>query len=176
MSTSKTPGAGGNSVAVADVNGDGNPDLVMTDACISLNSYCTGDGSLGVLIHTALSVSPTSINFGNQTVGSISSPQSVTLMNGGSIALTISLIGITGANSNAFTQRNNCPSSVPVNGSCNINLTLTPVAAGSATASLTIKDSALGSPQTVSLTGIGGDPVVSLSPQHEAYVGCAITY
>ena len=57
------------------------------------------------------SLSPTSLNFGNQTVGITSSPQYVTLQNTGNINLTITSIQITGTNSGDFGQTNNCPGS-----------------------------------------------------------------
>jgi hypothetical protein len=72
-----------------------------------------------------VSLSPTSLNFGNQTVGITSSPQIVTLQNTGNINLTITSIQITGADSSDFGETNNCPSSLPPNGSCNISVTFT---------------------------------------------------
>jgi hypothetical protein len=73
-----------------------------------------------------VSLSPSSLNFGNQTVGITSSPQNVTLQNTGNINLTITSIQITGTNSGDFGEKNNCPSSLPPNNSCQISVTSSP--------------------------------------------------
>src|SRR5207253_1098934 len=82
-------------------------------------------------------------------------------------ALTISSIGITGTNSGDFAQTNTCPISpntLAASGTCTINLTFTPTAAGSRTASVSVNDNAAGSPQTVALSGTGTAPGVSFTP------------
>jgi len=107
--------------------------------------------------------SPTSLNFGNQTAGTTSSPQMTTLTNTGQGTLTISSIGVTGANASEFAQTNNCPSSLSPNNSCNISVTFSPKALGAATASISVADNAPGSPQAVPLTGIGVTGI-SVSP------------
>src|SRR5205814_2255682 len=53
-------------------------------------------------------LSPISLNFGHQAVNTTGAPQTVTLTNSGSSALTISSISITGTNSGDFAQTNNC--------------------------------------------------------------------
>jgi uncharacterized repeat protein (TIGR03803 family) len=111
-----------------------------------------------------VTLSPTSLNFGNQTIGIASSPQAATLTNSGNLPLTITSIEITGANSSDFGQTNNCPSSLPPNNSCQISVTFTPAATGNRTAALSITDNAPGSPQSIPLTGVGTPPSVTLSP------------
>jgi hypothetical protein len=49
-----------------------------------------------------VSFAPTSLNFGNQTVGTTSSNAKVTLTNSGQLTLTISAIQITGTNSDGM--------------------------------------------------------------------------
>ncbi len=109
-------------------------------------------------------LSPASLTFGNQTVGIVSSPQTVTLMNTGNVALTITSISITGTNKGDFAQTNNCGTSVSAGGSCVITVTFTPVAVGTRNAAVSITDNAPGSPQTASVTGVGVKPAVTLSP------------
>jgi hypothetical protein len=109
-------------------------------------------------------VAPTSVAFPSTPVGTASSPQTVTLTNSGNIVLTISSIGISGNNAADFTQSNNCGSALAVNASCSISVTFTPSAEGSRTGTLSISDTAAGSPQTVSLTGTGSGAVLSLTP------------
>ena len=160
-----TFGSGGykaQSVAVADVNGDGKPDLLVAQ-CAS--SDCTS-GTVGVLINTSkmdaiVSLSPTSLNFGNQTVG-IPSSQVVMLTNTGNINLTITSIQITGMSD--FSQTNNCPASILPNHGCQISVMFTPTTIGTRNASVSIADNAPNSPQSVPLTGVGVLPAVTFSP------------
>jgi hypothetical protein len=108
--------------------------------------------------------SPTSLSFGNQTVGIGSSPQVATLTNSGNLPLTITSIQITGANSSDFGQTNNCPSSLPPYSRCNISVTFTPAATGNRSAAVSVSDNAPGSPQSLPLTGVGVLPAVMFSP------------
>lgn len=114
-------------------------------------------------------ISPTSISFGSQSLGSTSSAQTATLSNNGSAALAISSLAITGANSGDFAQTNTCGSSVAAGGSCTISVTFTPTASGIRTASVTVTDNATGSPQSVSLSGTATAPVITLSPTSIAF-------
>ena len=163
-------GSSADAVAVADVNGDGEPDLVVANACG--DSSCD-TGSVGVLINTsAIAVlSPISLGFGSQNLGTTSAPQNATLTNTGNFSTTlkISSIGITGANSTEFAQTNHCSQSLPPGGSCTIMVTFTPTAFGNASASLNVTDNISGSPQTVALTGFGQGPGVSLSPSNVSF-------
>jgi hypothetical protein len=104
---------------------------------------------------TAVVLSPTSLNFGNQKVGTKSVPLQVTLSNLGTSSLSITQIGFTGADPNDFTQKNNCGNSVPPQSKCTITVTFTPKAKGSRLANLSISDNDPTSPQTVPLSGNG---------------------
>ncbi len=104
---------------------------------------------------TVVTLLPSSLNFGNQAVGTTSSPQTVTLANNGSRALRISGSGITGTNHAVFAETNNCGSSVPAGGSCTFSVTFSPTHTGFATATLGVADDGGGSPQTVGLSGTG---------------------
>jgi len=100
-----------------------------------------------------VSLSPASLTFGQQNTSTTSSPQTVTLSNIGNASLSISSVGMGGANPGDFAQTNTCGSSVAAGANCTISVTFTPSAAGSRSASLTVNDNASGSPQAVSLTG-----------------------
>lgn len=95
--------------------------------------------------------SPASLTFDYPTVGTTSPPQSLALMNTGNIALAITSIGITGTDSGDFAQTNTCGTSVPAGGGCNIAVTITPKAAGTRNAAVSVADSAPHSPQTAAL-------------------------
>jgi len=106
-----------------------------------------------------VSLSPASLTFPAQRVGTASSAQSVTLRNTGSATLSITSITASGD----FSQTNTCRSSLAVSGSCTLSVTFKPTAAGTRTGAVTITDNASPATQTVSLTGTGTAPVVSLS-------------
>jgi hypothetical protein len=118
---------------------------------------------------------PASLTFGNEVVGTTSAVQQATLSNTGSGALTISSIA-TSAN---FGETNNCNGSVAAGGSCTISVTFTPTSAGALSGTLTISDNASNSPQKVSLTGTGLNPVPTLnsplSPSSATAGGAAFT-
>ena len=101
-------------------------------------------------------VSPSSLTFSDQNVGTTSASQSVTLNNTGTASLTITSI----ATSSNFSQTNTCGGSVAASGSCTISVTFTPTATGSLTGALTITDNSngvTGSKQSVTLSGTGQD-------------------
>jgi Abnormal spindle-like microcephaly-assoc'd, ASPM-SPD-2-Hydin/Cep192 domain 4 len=102
-----------------------------------------------------VSLSPTSLSFGNHQVNTTSAAQTVTLKNSGNAALTIRGIGLSGPNSGDFHQQNTCPNPLEAGASCTINVTFTPSAEANFSASLSIADNASGSPHSVSLSGTG---------------------
>jgi hypothetical protein len=104
---------------------------------------------------TYVQLTSTSLNFGNQPVGTKSLPKKITLSNKGSATVSISGITVTGANNHDFAQTNTCGSSVASGASCFITVTFTPSAKGKRTASVSVSDNGGGSPQTVGLAGTG---------------------
>jgi len=118
-----------------------------------------------------VTLSPTSLTFASQLVGTTSSPQNVTLTNTGTASLSITKINITGANVRDYAQTNNCGKTVAAGASCTITVTFTPTAKGTRTANVSITDNAAGSPQTVSLTGTGIAPFVKLTPSSLTFSG-----
>jgi hypothetical protein len=105
-----------------------------------------GDGIFG----SGQAVSPASLLFTDQGVGTTSAAQTVTLTAGAVAAQNL----VIQARGN-FSQSNNCGAALPGFGTCQILLTFTPTAAGTLSGALTVTDSAPHSPQTVSLTGTG---------------------
>ena len=114
----------------------------------------------------AVSVRPLSLTFGPQALGATSPPQIVTLTNAGTATLTLSSIGIVGANSSDFAETNTCGPTLAPNENCQVSVTFTPTAAGTRSASVSITDNAPGSPQTVALTGT---TAVFLSPSNLSF-------
>jgi hypothetical protein len=101
---------------------------------------------------TVLQISPASLNFGSQNVGTTSPSQAVSVTNQGTTSVTFASITVSGA----FAETDNCTAAPLQPGAgCTINVTFTPVTAGSASGSLTLSDNVAGSPQVVPLTGTG---------------------
>lgn len=121
-----------------------------------------------------VTLSPTSLSFGNQMVGVSSSAQVVTLTNTGTSTLSLTTIKITGGNSTYFSQTHTCGKTVAVNASCTISVTFTPAKTGSLSSTLSIADNAAGSPQTVALSGTGVAPAVTLSPASLSFTGVLV--
>ena len=145
--------------------------VILSTACIALLALSITDNALGSPQSMffgrgspAVSLSPTSLAFGNQSVGKTSTAHTVNLSNTGNAALSITSLALTGTNGSNFAETNTCGKSLAAGARCTISVTFTPSASGSRKASLSITDNARGSPQTVSLSGTGTAAVVSLSP------------
>src|SRR5204863_1138224 len=103
---------------------------------------------------TVVELSPTSLDFPGQRVGTISPPQTVTLTNTGSAPLNIQGIAISGDNFGDFIETTTCGSSVPANSSCTIDVRFRPTATGLRTASVKVQHDG-GGAQPVELRGRG---------------------
>ncbi len=121
------------------------------------------------------SLSPSSVTFAAQAVGTTSSSQGVTLTNTGNATLSLSGISIAGGNAADFAQTNNCGSSLAPSANCSIGVTFTPSSSGNRSANLSINDSASGSPHSVSLSGSGlaTGPAVTLAPTSLTFASLA---
>jgi hypothetical protein len=104
-----------------------------------------------------VAVSPTSWNFSNVAVGTSSTPETITLTNNQSTSLSISSLSVTAGTPYSIGASSTCLNpTVSAGGSCTVILTFNPTTTGAAPASsLSIYDSASGSPQTVTLSGTG---------------------
>ena len=100
---------------------------------------------------------PTALDFGLQGAVIPNTPQKVTLANTGIAPLVITAITITGANTNDFSESNDCPISpgtLAPGRFCHITVVFSPVDSGTVNADVTITDNAGNNPQMVQLTGI----------------------
>lgn len=104
---------------------------------------------------TVVQLIPPAMTFGSQKVGTKSNPQTVTLTNHGTTALSITNVSIGGANANDFVETNNCPSSLNAGANCTIMVTFDPSKTGIRKAQVSVADNGGGSPQTASLSGTG---------------------
>ncbi len=103
----------------------------------------------------AVTLTPTSLNFGAVATGVTSPIKTVTLKNSGKATLTITSIAITGTNSGDFPETTTCTSSLAAGAACIIKVQFKPSATGARSASVSITDNAAGSPQQVPLSGTG---------------------
>lgn len=99
------------------------------------------------------SVSPTSLSFLGQVLGTASKAKKITLSNTGNGPLEIASI----VSSPQYLQTNTCGSEVAPGGSCTISVSFSPTSLGAVSGALTIADNA--GTQTVSLSGTGSAPV-----------------
>lgn len=138
-------------VAAGDFNGDHKTDLLVPD-------YDNND--VVVLLNTGVvSFSPTTpLNYPFQLVGTSSPPQTVSLTNTGSKALSISSLKVT----SPFHQTNTCGKSVAAGAQCKIEVAFKPQSSGNVAGTVTISDSASSKPQVIELAGAG--TVVKLAP------------
>jgi hypothetical protein len=107
-----------------------------------------------------ITVSPRSINFGSINVGDTSSPQSVTISNGGVLDLEITSLSITGVDSPEFSilsESDTCSGqTVQPSGACTVQLTFSPLSPGVKSATLEISSNdPYENPALVSLSGTG---------------------
>jgi hypothetical protein len=105
---------------------------------------------------TQIALSPSTLNFGNVTVGQTSAPMTVTLTNL-STSMNVALQGekFAGANRADFAQTNNCGQLLAANSSCTVSVTFSPSAAGSRSAKMTPRSTTTFSPNPASLSGTG---------------------
>jgi hypothetical protein len=105
----------------------------------------------------SVAVTPTSLAFGNQTVGTTSAAQTVTLSNIGANPMSIQLIYLNGSYSWEYIQSNNCPvgGSLAPGGSCKINVSFKPLIRGSASASVYVMGATAATSVSIPLGGTG---------------------
>jgi hypothetical protein len=105
-----------------------------------------------------VTLTPTTLTFPTQLIGTSSAAQNAVLTNTGSSGVTITAIAASGQ----FTQTNNCGTTLAAAGTCTISVVFAPTAQGTVKGTVKIADNAAGTPQ--SLTLMGTATAVNLSP------------
>lgn len=116
------------------------------------------------LLAAELSISPTSITFGNQGVGTTSAAQTVTLANVGNAPVVVD--PLTAAIAPFARSGGSCsasPITLAVGQSCTLLYTFSPTASGAAAQTLTVTSSGSGS-GTIALSGTGVQGSLTISP------------
>jgi hypothetical protein len=99
-----------------------------------------------------IAIIPASLNFGNQALSVRSAAKTVTVINAGSAALTITEI----TTDDDFLETDDCVGTLSGGGGyCTISVTFTPSALGLVTEEISITDNAPDSPHTITVTGSG---------------------
>ncbi len=145
ISVTFTPTAGGTRTGTLTVTGD------ATNSPQSIN--LTGTGQSGL---KTISQNFTSFTYQAQNVGTTSAQQTVSFTSTGNTTVNITSATLSGTNPGDYAiSLNNCGATLPVGNGCTVGVTFTPLSNGLRTASLLLTDDATGSPQTVTLSGMG---------------------
>jgi hypothetical protein len=97
-------------------------------------------------------LTPASLDFGDQPVGSMAPPKAATLANTGATTLKITDIVTSGID---FSQTNDCGQNLMPGASCTIQISFRPAITGPRIATVQVLDSDPASPQSVVLNGAG---------------------
>ena len=141
-------GSSGRALVPADVNGDGWPDLVIKDAWHNVVA-----ASVSI---PAASLSPTSADFGQVTLGAPAARQRFTLGDAGGPPLVVSGITVSGPNATDFgVTSDGCGGSVESSSPCTIDVAFAPNGTGTRAATLTVDAGGPLGHASAALTGQG---------------------
>ena len=113
-------------------------------------------------------ISATTLIFPSTDSGQLSTEQTVTLTNSGSVPLTFIAISVSGE----FQQTNFCTASLAANSSCIISVQFAPTTTGAQSGTLSISDITRTQAQTVALSGAGlAPPVLGANPASLTFSG-----
>jgi len=140
-------------------------DNARTSALNSQSETLLGDGSLSTPVPTPSGptppppvISPSSINFGTESIGGTSAAEPVTVTNQSNIALVMASPAVTVTGPFAIATDGCSGTTLDAQGKCSVELTYTATAAGPQTGTLTFTDNApntITNPQNVPLVGTG---------------------
>jgi len=112
-----------------------------------------------------------SLTFPNQDQGTTSASQAITVTNSGGDTLNITSIAVTGP----FSSGGTCAASVAAGTSCTITVAFSPLVAGTTTGTLLISDNTSTSPHTISLSGTGTTPTLTLGVEQGGSTAATVT-
>ena len=121
--------------------------------------------SVGLSAFPRVTLSTTSLSFGNEVLDETSAAKTVTATSTGSATLDISSITASG---NFAISANTCGATLAVKKNCKVSVTFTPKVLGKLTGTLMFTDNAPNSPQAVALSGTGIEPA-TLTPASATY-------
>ena len=120
-------------------------------------SGCTASSPPPPTSSPGVTLTPSSLTFAAQDLGTTSAPQSISVANTGNASLFINSAQVKGANPLDFTAvSDGCSGlTLAVGASCSMSITFKPTNTGTRSATLIVTDNAPNSPQTASITGTG---------------------
>ena len=127
-------------------------ETLSTDSALQLVIQVAGTGT-----QASGSLSPASLDFGQQGVGTSSAARALTLKSTGNAALTISGITVSGN----FTQTNNCPIVLAPDAQCEIDVLFSPTVVGAASGAISVSSD--GNALGATLAGRGIQAAISVS-------------
>jgi conserved repeat domain len=114
----------------------------------------------GTGIEPKISLSPASLDFGNQELNTTSLGQTVTVANTGSGDLTITGISVP----SGFVQSSTCDTTLAEGATCTITVQFKPTTLGNQSGTLTVASNAVSGGNSVDLSGTGVQAAIQLSP------------
>ncbi len=154
-------------VSVTDGNLDIDFDRVVENPLINAIEVLGPPAPGTVPSNPQLAVNPSSVHFFSTQIGVTSPAQSVTLSNPGNASVTVSSITLGGSNPGMFAHSATTPLIIPAGGTSVVNVTFTPTAVGSPSASLSfVHNGTTSSPLVVNLDGeaIPGPSALEATP------------
>lgn len=118
----------------------------IASAAVSVTVESTGS--------TTITLTPTSLKFGNVAIDTTSNVKSVTVKNTGTATLDITSIVLSGSSTFKIST-STCGTTLAIGKTCEVSVTFNPTALGLQSGTLTFTDNATGSPQTVPVSGTG---------------------
>jgi hypothetical protein len=144
-------------VAIGDVTGDGQPDIVAGD-------YDNGNVEVFRNTNVAAATGPAAAAFGDAAVGGQAVDRTVTLTSAGTGFLRTAAASTTPGSPFAVVADGCASAPLIVGATCNITVRFTPVAGGPAAATLTVPDNTPGGSTSIALAGTGLAPAVPVPP------------
>lgn len=137
--------AGGHVLVTGGTGHDGDPQATAEE-------FLAGNGPL-------VTITPASISFGAQQVGTTSAAHIYRVANEGSADLTVSGVALTGDHPGDFHASTSC-SKAPIvpSGACTVSVRFSPAITGLRAATALLFDNAPTAPQAVAVDGYGGGP------------------
>jgi hypothetical protein len=137
-------------------------------------SGCSASSSPPPTSSAAVTLTPSSLTFAAQDLGTTSAPQSIDVANTGNASLFINSAQVKGANPLDFTAVSDGCSGLTLaaGASCTMSITFKPTNTGTRSGTLIVTDNAPNSPQTASITGTGAGTTPTLALDNR-FFSCA---